>query len=291
MKTIVTHSGSFHADDVFAVATLQLAYGVSEVTVVRTRDEALIATADIVVDVGSVYDVTTERFDHHQPGAPVRENGIPYAAFGLVWQTYGEQVAGSAEIASDIEQMLVIPIDAGDTGESLYTLRNQENKPFELYQVISSFAPVWGSDGSKDEAFLRAVDFARELLERLIAAKTASVAMKQLIRDTYEAVVDKKCLVFEVSVSSLACIEYSEIQVIVTPDDPAVNNNWSATTIRKGYDSFDARVVFPTAWGGLRNAELAQVSGIEDAIFCHKAGFIFVAGSKAGAMQAANEAW
>ncbi len=34
--------------------------------VFRTRDPALLAVCDIVVDVGGVYDPATHRYDHHQ---------------------------------------------------------------------------------------------------------------------------------------------------------------------------------------------------------------------------------
>lgn len=37
----------------------------------------------MVVDIGGVYDLETNHFDHHQiGGAGKRENGIPYAAIG-----------------------------------------------------------------------------------------------------------------------------------------------------------------------------------------------------------------
>ena len=41
MKKIIiaTHSGSFHADDLFAVATLSLLLGKENIEVIRTRDE------------------------------------------------------------------------------------------------------------------------------------------------------------------------------------------------------------------------------------------------------------
>ncbi|MDO8564969.1 MAG: MYG1 family protein, partial [bacterium] len=64
-KTIVTHEGKFHADDVFAVATLLLALQ-DEAEVRRTRDEEDVASADIAVDVGGIYDAEKNRFDHHQ---------------------------------------------------------------------------------------------------------------------------------------------------------------------------------------------------------------------------------
>ena len=139
MIKIATHSGGFHTDDVFAVATLQLVYGVENVEIIRTRDEVELATADIVVDVGGVYDVAAKRFDHHQNGGPVRANGIPYAAFGLVWREYGETVASSKVVAEEIERMLVLAVDAGDSGVSLYTLNNFDVMPYELYQITRSF--------------------------------------------------------------------------------------------------------------------------------------------------------
>ena len=76
-KTIVTHGGKFHADDVFSVAALTHLF--PDAQVVRTRDAKLIAAADIVVDVGQEYDAASGRFDHHQRGgAGARDNGIPY---------------------------------------------------------------------------------------------------------------------------------------------------------------------------------------------------------------------
>ena len=47
---VVTHSGTFHADDVFAFAILREALGAFDF--VRTRDMAEIEAADLVFDVG-----------------------------------------------------------------------------------------------------------------------------------------------------------------------------------------------------------------------------------------------
>ena len=95
---IVTHNAKFHTDDVFAVATLLILYPGAEV--IRTRDESIIKMADIVVDVGQVYDAGNNRFDHHQVGgAGKRENGIQYASFGLVWKKFCEILTGGIEEA------------------------------------------------------------------------------------------------------------------------------------------------------------------------------------------------
>jgi uncharacterized UPF0160 family protein len=289
MYNLVTHSGSFHADDVFAVATVQLMFGKENVHITRTRDESLILPADIVVDVGGVYDVEKRRFDHHQADAPVRELGLPYAAFGLVWKEFGSQICNNGVVADQIEKTIVHAVDAGDNGLALYDLRDREALPYELYQVIGSFAPPWGSQGSKDTAFLQAVDFARELLLRIIAQKQAEQQMFDLIESVYQNTSDKRVLIFDVPVSAVACIPYTEVLVIVCPDDPKSNTNWTATMVRKEFGSFASRINFPSEWTGLRNDALAIETGIADAVFCHKAGFLFVAGSKEGVLEAVSK--
>ncbi|WP_132254912.1 MYG1 family protein [Methylobacterium segetis] len=91
---LVTPSGTFHLDETFAYAVLRLALSLREVgrdhELVRTRDEAEIARADLVWDVGAACEPAAGRFDHHQRGAPVGEDGTPFSAAGLVWRHYGE---------------------------------------------------------------------------------------------------------------------------------------------------------------------------------------------------------
>ena len=52
--------------------------------------------------------------------------------------------------------------------------------------------------------------------------------------------------------------------------------------------SFDARMDLPAAWAGLREAELAAVTGVPDALFCHTNLFIAVARSREGALRLAE---
>ncbi|MBJ7331701.1 MAG: MYG1 family protein, partial [Solirubrobacteraceae bacterium] len=73
---VATHDGSFHADDVFAIAALRLRH--PDLEVVRTRDSDAHAAADLRVDVGMRFDPEAGDFDHHQKGgAGTRENGVP----------------------------------------------------------------------------------------------------------------------------------------------------------------------------------------------------------------------
>ena len=71
-----THGGKFHADDVFSSALLL--YFNPEIQITRGNQ--------VPEDYeGIVYDIGRGEYDHHQKDSRVRENGIAYAAFGLLW--------------------------------------------------------------------------------------------------------------------------------------------------------------------------------------------------------------
>ncbi|HYE38724.1 MAG TPA: MYG1 family protein, partial [Ramlibacter sp.] len=67
-------------------------------------------------------------------------------------------------------------------------------------------------------------------------------------------------------------------------------------TVPVSPESFTARADLPEPWAGLRDAELAAVTGVPDATFCHNGRFIAAAKSYEGAhtlatlaLQAADE--
>ena len=72
-----THAGKFHADDVFSAALLR--YFNPEIRI--ERGFQVPPGYD-----GLVFDIGDGEFDHHARNSPVRENGVPYAAFGLLWR-------------------------------------------------------------------------------------------------------------------------------------------------------------------------------------------------------------
>jgi uncharacterized UPF0160 family protein len=54
-------------------------------------------------------------------------------------------------------------------------------------------------------------------------------------------------------------------------------------TVPISAESFKARADLPEAWAGLRDAELAAVTGVPDASFCHNGRFIAAVKSYEGA--------
>src|SRR5690606_35351953 len=97
----------------------------------------------------------------------------------------------------------------------------------------------------------------------------------------------KRVLSFDQYVTASLASDYPEVIFVVTPKE---DGNWAAHAVWDGTESFSLKKSFPSAWAGLRDEELASVSGISDAVFCHKAGFLFVARSQEGAAEAAKKA-
>ena len=103
-----THAGKFHADDVFATALLQI-----------LRPDIKITRGFTVPDDfdGIVYDIGFGMFDHHQEPREYRANGVPYAAFGLLWRVLGPGLVGERQ-ARLIDENFIQPLDLNDnTGE------------------------------------------------------------------------------------------------------------------------------------------------------------------------------
>ena len=165
-----THAGKFHADDVFATALLQL---------VRP-DIQITRGFDVPEDFeGIVYDIGFGMFDHHQSPREMRPNGVPYAAFGLLWRVLGPGLVGERQ-ARLVDENFVQPLDLNDnTGE-----------PNSLCDAIGFFNPVWDEDGGadvQDQQFFAAVAVAKQILTRQIASANAVNRADDKVRAAYAA--------------------------------------------------------------------------------------------------------
>src|SRR3989338_7060776 len=268
-KVLVTHDGSFHTDDVFSCAAFSIFFSKQnqKFKVIRTYDSEIIKTGDIVFDVGMVYDPTNNRFDHHQPGgAGSRNNGIKYAAFGLVWKHYGEKICGSAEIARLVDEKLVQPIDAFDNGLDL-TKSTHSTTPYLIQHLVFALRPNL-SEKNRDiyKSFMEAVNFARIILEREIILAQDHIATESIVQKAYQNAPDKRLIILDREYPWKNILnKFSEPLFVVYPRPVG---NWEAEAVADNPSSFKNRKNFPASWAGLRDAELARVSSVADAVFC-----------------------
>lgn len=271
-----THGGIFHADEVFATAVLKQMFEDMEVRrVFRPEDDA-----DIVYDIGG------GAYDHHQADKETRPDGIPYAAFGLIWRSFGrayvESLGVSAKYVDFVHEMvdrtLVRSVDAADNGVSL-------GGGFSVSEVISSFNPEWDSDEIADEAFSCAVTLAGSILMLQVRHAASVAKAKGIVTAAVEAsdgqVIELPCYVpWQEHLLAMAGKKAENAKRVIFPSN---RGGYNVQAVPTAPGAFTNRAPLPKELWGLRDEELARASGIKDAIFVHPAGFIGAAMSLEGA--------
>lgn len=285
IPVIITHNGNFQPDDILSVATLKLILG--EIKLIRTRDLEIIKTGDYVVDVGGEFNPKDNRFDHHQEGgAGVRENGIPYASFGLVWKTYGEKLCKSKLVAERIENTVVQAIDADDVGLSP---TYEPKVPMYLFvDSLYSFVPNWNQpDSLFDEGFKRAVDFAGVVLNQEIEKIRSLEEAREYVEKAYRESSDKRIIVLDRPYPATEVVtKYSEPLYVIKPGRQ--RDYWKVKAVSKSANTIVARKLFPESWAAKKGEFLQKVSGVSDADFCHKDRWVAAAKSKEGVVKMAK---
>lgn len=193
-----THGGQFHSDDVFSTAFLRI-----------LNPEIQVERGFEVPDDfdGIVYDIGRGEFDHHQKDKEYRENGCPYAAFGLLWRAYGSDFVGEEE-ALLFDEKFIQPLDESDN-------TGCDNM---LAKIISEFNPGWDSKKSYDDCFWKAVDMAEIILrnhfESVEGIQRGKVIVQQAMKDS-----DGKILVLSVYAPWKNEVIGSSYQFVVYPSN------------------------------------------------------------------------
>lgn len=261
-----THGGKFHADDVFSAALLKLC-----------RPDIEILRGYQVPDGfdGLVFDIGDGPFDHHAKGSPVRENGVPYAAFGLLWRELGPTLLHPND-ARRFDEGFVQPLDLDDnTG-----CGNQ------LANCIMAYNPLWDSEASPDQCFDRAVEVAKELLDHKLESIRAIRRAEEEVRAALA-----KCRHGVVRMRRFAPWKQylipSKAKFVVFPSQ---RGGWCAQAVPAGFGTQALKVAFPRAWAGAREDELPAISGIETLRFCHAGRFLITTGTEEDAITACETA-
>ena len=306
---IATHSGKFHADDVWAVTVLDLVF--PGCSLIRTRDAEQIRAADFAVDVGGIWDPETGRFDHHQKGfSGARQSGVLYASAGLVWRTHGARCVSllakrdcgvslkdddAQHIAWAIDADLVQYLDMSDTG----TARNAPGG-YGLSAVVSGFNPGWldeqqagsakAADAMRLRQFRRAMEFIADVLVNQVKYRVGSLLALERIRKA-PVLEDGKLLYLDNAALPWTSVVRNEMpKVLFVISYGITDDRYMLHTVPATTDTFEARADLPQAWAGLQGEELAAVTGVTDAVFCHNNLFIAAARSYDGALTMARQA-
>ena len=306
---VVTHSGKFHADDAWAVAVLNILYPDCEI--VRTRDPATIEAADFAIDVGGIWDPATGRFDHHQKGfSGARQSGVPYASAGLVWREYGARCVATLarehtgqQLGEDTAQQLAYAIDADIVQYlDLSDVGAAKNAPggYGLSAVVSGYNPNWMDEqrmgyGEATEAyrlaqFRKAMALLTDIMVNSVKYRVGALLALEQVRGS-EAMEDGRVLFLKNGALPWSAVVRKEMpKVLFVISHSIAEQRYMIHTVPVSAESFDARADLPEPWAGLRDADLAAVTGVPDATFCHNGRFIAAAKSFEGIRELARQA-
>lgn len=277
---LATHNGTLHADDVFSYVILDRVFPSHQL--IRSRDPKELEKADIVFDVGG------GEYDHHTTTKEYRENGIPYASFGLIWRKFGKEFLKSHMyhdeidfVHQKIDETLVQAVDAFDNGVNIME-KTRVPVP-TISDIIADFNQIMPKNGDEvDEItiFRRASEMAYSILMLRIIGIRELLKVKGKIEEAYNH--RKNPAILELDEPGnwdeiVSELDTNEEVLFVTYPKP---DGFYIQVMRKEVGNFDARKDLPEEWAGKRDEELSNIIGIEDAIFCHPARFLAGAKSK-----------
>lgn len=268
--SFITHSGTFHADEVMATVFLLNCY--DEINLYRTNN--------VTNNNAFCYDVGFGLYDHHQSDfEKTRDNGIKYASCGLIWDKVYKEIANKINIdevylKDVIENNLVMDIDRDDNGQKIEL--NPNIKIQGIPNLIASFNPNWNDKKNENECFLKALEFANTIFNNIISNILSKMRAKDIVEKAIEESNDNilildRYMPWKDIVLQSKNKKANDILYAIFPSKRG-GYNVVATPIQVG--SFDVKKPFPNTWAGKNKEDLRKITGVKTFNFCHKNLFI-----------------
>jgi uncharacterized UPF0160 family protein len=277
-RSVGTHDGTFHADEVTACALL-LTFGlVDRERIVRSRDPKVLEECEYVCDVGGIYDPALRRFDHHQS-----EYTGEMSSAGMICLYLKDQGIIDGPTYDFFCRSLILGVDAHDNGRV-----SPQTGICTFSQVVTNFVPPMYDAPQEEQtgAFFEAVDFVVGHLRRLFERFRYMLACREKVAASMKK--QEKALFFEEAMPWMECFfemggETHPALFVVMPS----GGHWKLRGIPPTLEErMKVRLPLPKEWAGLLDEELKRMSGIPGAIFCHKGRFISVWETKEDVLRA-----
>lgn len=251
-----------------------------DAVVVRTRDAALIASGDLVFDVGGEYDAARQRFDHHQASY---QGPMSSAGMVLVW--LAETARMDSETFQVLRDQLVNFVDDVDNG------RRPPQRDVPCFaKLIDACNRGCTTFDEFDRAYLRAVDAALLLvrgittgvIEDRYARTVVGAAMEAARAQGHRVVLLGEGVRWKPAYFGLDGASHPTDYVLM----PSPDGTWQVHAIPPSECSFDQKRPLPDEWCGLTGDALCRVIGVQGARFAHKNRFIAVFDTREAAVDA-----
>lgn len=280
LRTVGTHDGTFHADEITACALLIIFDLIDRDKIIRTRNSKRLEECEYVCDVGGIYDPQSKKFDHHQ-----NDYQGEMSSAGMVLLYLKDQKIISDKVYLFLEKTLIAGVDAHDNGKI-----QLDPKVCSFSQIVTNFTPII-YDSPNDvvmKAFLEALDFVcghlKRMIERYHYMMKSREEVVQAMRPRQETLIFDKALPWMDVFFDLDGEHHPALFVIM----PA-GSHWKLRGIPpNAKERMKVRLPLPEKWAGLMDEELKQITQLSGAIFCHKGRFISVWETKDDALKAAH---
>ena len=294
---LITHSDTFHADEIIATAFLLIKY--KNVEIIRTRDMKIIETGDIVYDVGFICDPSKNRFDHHMQWFNETYNEkykIKLSSAGLIFKYKGKEILNEKyklnELSNELQSFIMdkiykdifLPADSIDNGyETETSLRTRS-----IQDVVANFNSC-NTINSKTQykQFMKALEWVKvDLYNYLDYTFNTYIKGYDEIRkninecdeDIYIARNEYNrelihAIIYELKKESIKFIIYNR------------SNSYRIYGVIREGCTFALRCPLKEEWRGLRGEELRDVSKMTDIVFVHATGFTGESETLEGALE------
>lgn len=263
----ITHSGTFHADEIMATCILLNQFG----------NLKICRTTNVTNEKAFVYDIGFGPYDHHGLDfEEVRDNGIKYASSGLIWREFGKSIIERLRIKDidnvfeSIDKNIILDIDRDDNGQAL---KNEpEIKMQNIPNIVGNFNPAWNDLSKENECFLKALTVVNEIFNNIIKNMVAKEEARQLVEEKIKQsengilILDKYMPWKDIVLSS----KNEKAKEILYAIFPSKRGGYNVVAVPKENGSFDVKKPFPSLWAGKENEELQKISDIKTITFCHK---------------------
>ena len=252
-SVVYTHSGVFHADDVFASAFLKILKPDVEIrSVPRVPDENVFA-----------FDIGNGRYDHHQSDGCFGFADLDDDEFLWTWSRGCAFTLILWDYAESLEPGLF---------EHLYSIYGKGIQEHDngccrdsLAACIGSMNPNWDSEENTDTCFEKAVDMAENLL-RIAIESFRSKKRAEEIYNSFPRSFDNRAVVMDKYVPWQS---YTTDELYVAFPSNREEGCYMIQAVPVYPGSMESKAPLPEEWRGKPAEDLP-----EGVTFCHATGFI-----------------
>jgi uncharacterized UPF0160 family protein len=299
-KRIAIPEGPFDSTTCLSVYLLRMTSDFDNAEVVPLGDPALLPSFDAAVNTGGLYDHANRRYDHRQPDLAEHfwaGDAIPLGAAGLIYFNSGKDILANIlsrrgrDIGTHADYLFttlygryIREIDA--VSHQIPIFPPDSELIFVNHTGVSERIEMQNFEGTFEEAVQTVTIEFNSALFRIFDSDVPAIEMvKAAFEKRFEAHPGGQVLLLEVSCPYDAHLKAIETetgcQPILFVVYPRVGGGWGVSTISTGV-GFQRRKSLP--FPGFDKEQLERATGIEGAIFVHKAAFTSAFKTREGAL-------